>query len=122
MEVNDMSNMEKVFEMIDKDPDIKSKLEEEIKHLTESKGGSTKEVISEAVKNITGIDISCEELTPDGLDNVAGGGFYENLSQNPIEGFMQSFDLWRNLKANDVKMFEAYEANWNMTHPKNQGS
>ena len=89
-----MSNLEKVNEMLMKDPETAKKLAEEMKRLAESKeAADVKEAMAKGVKAVFGIELTDEELEAalakpetseeasaktekldlDALDQVAGG-------------------------------------------------
>ncbi len=83
-------NMKKVAEMLKNDNTLADQLSAEAKRLAETmKGKETNEILAQAIKNVLGIGIAAEdletglsgirELTPEAMENVAGGNLFTDL-------------------------------------------
>ena len=80
-------NLKKAAEMLKNDPALKEKLGAEAKRLAETMAGKeANEILALAIKNVLGIDLTaadlntgkagCQELTPDAMEDVAGGNVF----------------------------------------------
>ena len=82
-----MNNLEKIEEMMKNDSTLQEKLAAETKRLTDSGEKDIRKITAEAIKAVYGVELADEELdqvanaaakaatelSPDELDNVAGG-------------------------------------------------
>ena len=86
-------NMKKVAELLKSDNTLAEKISAEAMRLAETmKDKKPNEILAQAIKNILGIDIPAkdlesenairQELTPDDMEKVAGGGLLYRLKED----------------------------------------